>query len=372
MKVILVFTYGISIKDWEDSGLLTREMQLYSQLASQHNIEFSFISYDQNIPENIRKTYPYIDFYPVYKYINKSNNKYINYFRTLTLPKKLEKELRDIDLIKTNQLNGAWIGIILKSILKKPLFIRTGYNLFEFSIKDKKPKLTKLFYYFLTQLSLFCSDIYSVSSNEDKKFIKKYFLNSKNIVLIPNWVNRLQKNAFDNRYKNKILSVGRLETQKNFQSLIKTISSSDIELDLVGQGSLHHELKQLAIHNNSKVNLLGKVPFNQLSEMYKNYKIFVLTSNFEGNPKAVLEAMSNGCLIIAKDTKNLREIIENNVNGLLYENDSELIELITNGLNNINLFNQLTENSYNRIKNNNLLEKIIFNEIKIYNQLIEN
>lgn len=372
MKVILVFTYGISINDWENSGLLTREMQLYEQLTSQHNVEFSFISYDEYIPENIRKTYPYINFYPAYQYIKKSNYRYMNYLRTLNLPKKLKKELKDIDLIKTNQLSGAWVGIILKSILKKPLFIRTGYNLFEFSIKDKKPILTNLFYYFLTQLSLSYSDLYSVSSIEDKKFLKKYFLNSKNIVIIPNWVNRLQKNAFDKRYKNKILSVGRLEIQKNFESIIKAISNSNVELDLVGQGSLYNDLKQLAIHNNSKVNLLGKLPFEELSKIYKNYKIFVLSSNYEGNPKAVLEAMSNGCLIIAKDTKNLREIIEDNVNGLLYENDSELLELITNGLNNIDLFNQLTKNSYNRIKNNNLLEKIIFNEIKIYNQLIKN
>ena len=44
--------------------------------------------------------------------------------------------LHNVDLIKTNQLNGSWVGIILKFMLKKPLIIRTGYNLYEFSKND--------------------------------------------------------------------------------------------------------------------------------------------------------------------------------------------------------------------------------------------
>ena len=43
--------------------------------------------------------------------------------------------------------------------------------------------------------------------------------------------------------KIKILSVGRLETQKNYTSLIKNLMSSNIFLDIVGDGSERSDLE---------------------------------------------------------------------------------------------------------------------------------
>ena len=59
---------------------------------------------------------------------------------------------------------GSWIAIILKFIIKKPLIVRTGYDLLEFSIKENK-SLLKITYYLLTYFSLFFCDKYFVSSN---------------------------------------------------------------------------------------------------------------------------------------------------------------------------------------------------------------
>ena len=39
---------------------------------------------------------------------------------------------------------GSWIPIILKLLIKKPLIIRTGYDILEFSIKENKSLLKKL------------------------------------------------------------------------------------------------------------------------------------------------------------------------------------------------------------------------------------
>ena len=47
----------------------------------------------------------------------------------------------------------------------------------------------------------------------------------------------------------------------------------------------------------------------EFQELLK-YKIFVSSSNFEGNPKGILEAMASGCVVIAKDNINISEIIE--------------------------------------------------------------
>ena len=45
MKVIVIFTYGISLKHWVDSGIYDREMLLYQGLEKEHGIEFTFITF---------------------------------------------------------------------------------------------------------------------------------------------------------------------------------------------------------------------------------------------------------------------------------------------------------------------------------------
>ena len=42
MNIILFFTYDISLKDWEKSGLLDREIEFYKKLHEKYNIYFTF------------------------------------------------------------------------------------------------------------------------------------------------------------------------------------------------------------------------------------------------------------------------------------------------------------------------------------------
>ena len=48
MEIILTFTYKTSLKVWEDTGLLTREMLFYKKLADKYQINFTFITYGDN------------------------------------------------------------------------------------------------------------------------------------------------------------------------------------------------------------------------------------------------------------------------------------------------------------------------------------
>ena len=44
MNVILVFTFGVSLKDWFESGLLSREIRIYEEILQKEDIQFSFIT----------------------------------------------------------------------------------------------------------------------------------------------------------------------------------------------------------------------------------------------------------------------------------------------------------------------------------------
>ena len=46
------------------------------------------------------------------------------------------------------------------------------------------------------------------------------------------------------------------------------------------------------------------------------------------NSKAILEAMSAGCIVIAKNIDNNKELIDNYIDGYLYRNTEELNKLL--------------------------------------------
>ena len=45
MNVVLTFTHKTSLKVWEESGLLSREISFYKKLSEKYGINFTFITY---------------------------------------------------------------------------------------------------------------------------------------------------------------------------------------------------------------------------------------------------------------------------------------------------------------------------------------
>ena len=371
MNIILIFSYGISLKKWDETGIIDRELHLYKELQKKHDIHFTFVTFGDGQDEKYSNAITNLKIIPIYKYIKFSNFRIFNFIKTLYFAFKTYKKFNNADLIKTNQLNGSWVGIVLKTLLNIPLIVRTGFNIYEFSIKEQKPFFIRFFYYLLTQVSLILSNIYIVTSNADKKFLNEKFFNSKNIEIIPNWVKNITKQDSKKRYEDKILSVGRLEKQKNYKDLIISIANSEIKLDIVGEGSLKKELKDIANLHNSNVKFLGTLSHSELLKLYTKYKIFVLSSTFEGNPKVVLEAMSCGTLVVAAKNKNVQEIITNGVDGILYSNEEELQNLIKYYMKNTSERNKIIEKAYEKIKLNNLFDVVVEKEFKLYENLIK-
>lgn len=122
----------------------------------------------------------------------------------------------------------------------------------------------------------------------------------------------------------RIVNVGRLHPQKNQALLIDAFSQisnafSDYILEIFGDGEL-----QVALEN--QINNLGLnervriIPSRKdLWDCIYNASLFVLSSDFEGMPNALMEAMALGLPCISTDCRpgGARSLIESGVNGLI-------------------------------------------------------
>ena len=121
-----------------------------------------------------------------------------------------------------------------------------------------------------------------------------------------------------------IISVGRLYTQKNQKLMIDAFSKvkqkyPNISLTIYGEGCLRSELEQMIEEYKLQncVFLPGEVP--DIKNKLENADIFLFSSDFEGIPNALLEAMAVGLPCISTDCPcgGPASVIENGINGLL-------------------------------------------------------
>ena len=122
----------------------------------------------------------------------------------------------------------------------------------------------------------------------------------------------------------RVVSVGSLSRQKNQRFLIEAFAQvhkdfPDYTLEIFGEGSLREELQTLIHDKNldNVVTLKGSVP--NVKDQIRTASIFVMTSDYEGMPNALMEAMAIGLPVISTDCPcgGPKFLIEDGVNGKL-------------------------------------------------------
>jgi len=147
----------------------------------------------------------------------------------------------------------------------------------------------------------------------------------KKMVIIPN---PMYDELFINEKKyspvpTKIVSVGRLNNQKNYKLAIEAFEIiyqkySNFEYFIYGAGSLEAELKEL-IKSKKLENNIHIMGFEKdRNKIYGDKDIFLMTSKFEGMPNALAEAMCMGIPAISTDCDfGPRDLIMNDDMGIL-------------------------------------------------------
>ena len=145
-----------------------------------------------------------------------------------------------------------------------------------------------------------------------------------------------------------IAAVGRLDLDKRIDraiNILKQVRHKNTHLLVFGDGELESDLRELVKNLNltEHIDLLGYVA--GVNNYYKLFDIVLFTSDWEGMPLTMWEAMANKVPVLAPDVGGFKEILEENNCGIIYKpgnvNDAaeKLISLLEDHLLRIKLGN---------------------------------
>ena len=330
MRIALFFSYSTSLQDWLNAGFISRELQPFYDLSLKNGYKFYLVTYgdesDFDLDEAYLKKYD-IEVKPL---------KAFQGFKFIRNLYDIFSTLLEIDLIFSIQTTALISALPVSFFFNKPLISRSGYDVFAFAGKDK----SFLKKFVLRFLELFASltasaFIFATSLDLDSFLRRTKFLGllknnftSKKVptFILPNWVDTNKFTPFI--FKNHLLdtnqinffSIGRLEPQKNYLSLVSLLASCSFKtsLTIAGSGSEFLALKNLSNKLCFDLTLLGKVEHSLLPELINQYDIYIQNSLIEGNPKSVMEAMSCGAVVVCRDSPGINQVIYSRSNGYLY------------------------------------------------------
>lgn len=169
------------------------------------------------------------------------------------------------------------------------------------------------------------ADGYVFQTEDAREFYRNAGINTENSVVIPNAINpAFVGKAYNGIRSKRVVGVGRLDAQKNFLLLIESFALlnetvPEYNLVIYGEGPQRAELQQKIedLGLCDRVSLPGRT--DNIIDAIKDSSLFVLSSDYEGMPNALAEAMALGIPSISTDCPagGSKFLIKNGKNGIL-------------------------------------------------------
>ena len=92
---------------------------------------------------------------------------------------------------------------------------------------------------------------------------------------------------------------------------------------MVGDGTLRAKLEQQAAELGcaDRITWVGRQPQEELNKWYGQMDIVLMPSRSEGFGLSAIEAMANGCVVVASEVGGLPEVVRDGVCGLLHRTE---------------------------------------------------
>ena len=213
----------------------------------------------------------------------------------------------------------------LESAVRETFIASRGLNVKMISTVRNLPqydsKWKKYFYDFIYTHS----NAVFLQTESQKQFFNQQIIYKSFVV--PNPVNsvflHIGKKRKERERLKRIVTAGRLEPQKNHQLLIEAMhyihkAHPECSLSIYGEGAEYERLVRLIDKLNANDYIALKGRNNHLENVYEQADLFILSSDYEGMPNALIEAMASAMPCVSTDClTGPKELIGDNQRGRL-------------------------------------------------------
>ncbi|EKE00497.1 MAG: hypothetical protein ACD_22C00006G0001 [uncultured bacterium] len=195
-----------------------------------------------------------------------------------------------------------------------------------------------------------------VRGSKSKKELTTHHVNESKIFIAPNLFDFSLSEKYSPKLADKreyhLATIGNLVREKRLDIIIKSAGLlkkhiTNIKLLVLGEGPLKKELMDLT----KTLNLTDNVVFaGQVTDIYRflnQSKVFVLASETEGLPMAVIEALSTGLPCVLRNVGDLTDVATHQYNALIVnsQNPQEYADSCYRLLTDHTLYKKLAENA---------------------------
>ncbi|KAB8130731.1 glycosyltransferase family 4 protein [Gracilibacillus oryzae] len=178
---------------------------------------------------------------------------------------------------------------------------------------------------------------------------------------------------------NLLIFVGRLAKEKNLEEILSYFSQIDnknMSLLIVGDGPQRQHLEKYAkkLNIENKVIFTGMVPPKDIPSYYRTADVFVSASNSETQGLTYIEALASGLPALCRKDPCLESVVENGVNGWLFETFREFEHYMKNIFEEQTVYKELSANAektaydnYSSVAFAKNIEDTYYDAISLYN-----
>ncbi|MBN1841348.1 MAG: glycosyltransferase family 4 protein [Deltaproteobacteria bacterium] len=366
MRLVLFFTSGISLRTWDTIGSLDREVALYKAILPKLG-DVKFVTYGDRRDLLYARQLGGIDVV-----CNRWNLSKHWYMRLLSqvYPRFWGKDV----LVKSNQIPGSDVALRAAQNCGKKFIARCGYlpsNIAK-TRQDMGPSEIQRAQELEETVFRGADRVVVTTPMMRRTVVDSYGVEGSKVRVIPNYVDVKRFKPSSSSKEPKLLCyVGRLEPEKNVEALLNAVEGLDIELHIIGGGSLKDRLTAQAQKKLLPVRFIGNVPNNELPTYLSNASVFILPSHIEHHPKALIEAMACGLPVIGTDVYGIRELIEHRQTGYSCDTSPEALrEAIADVMADADLRLRLGRNAREFAVEHFALDKIVDMELSLLEELI--
>jgi glycosyltransferase involved in cell wall biosynthesis len=289
------------------------------------------------------------------------------------------------DVVHTHSSKAGVLGRIAAWLAKVPVIIHTYHG---FGFHERQPWYTLSFFKFIerrcaqiTTRLIFVSQAninYAKGSALLRRHKPELLRSGIKLSDYPYRVDaeQLKMEAGIGKHKKLVISIGNLKPQKNADDFVEVAALvlkkfPDARFAFLGDGPQRDRLesKSIALGLHDRLFFLGWR--RDASQWLAAADVFVLTSLWEGLPRALVEAMKSGLPCVCYETDGVTDILKNEKNGYLIQpGDTQncadrIVELLTNEA----LYKEMKEAALNSIGPEFDIDRMVRKQENFYRDL---